>query len=182
MESSSTQNGTPEAEETEAVETVADAETTEESEPDPAELLHQATDRYQRLYAEFENYKKRTVRENEEFRKYANESLLRELLTVLDNLDHAIAHTRDAESGDTEKLLEGVEMIQRQFIEALGKFNVTEIAAQGEPFDPSVHQAVSQVETDEHPEGSVAETFRKGYRYNERVLRPAMVVVAKRPA
>ena len=156
----------------------AAAEGEEAPGPDLTAALADAEDRYLRLRAEFENYKKRTGRENEDFRKYANESLLRELLPVLENLDRAIVHTREADEG-IDKLLEGVEMIQKQFMDVLDKFGVKPIPAAGEKFDPSMHQAVSQVETEDLPDGAVAEEFRKGYFYKERVLRPAMVVVAK---
>lgn len=142
-----------------------------------AEALAAAEQRYVRLYAEFENYKKRIGRENEDFRKYANEGVLKEMLGVLDNLDLAISHGRDADN--SEKMLEGVEMIRKQFMDVLGKFGVSPIPALGEPFNPAVHQAMSQVETTDHPDGAVAEEYRKGYFFHERVLRPAMVVVAK---
>jgi molecular chaperone GrpE len=143
-----------------------------------AEALAAAEERYVRLYAEFENYKKRTGRENEDFRRYANEAVLKELLPVLDNLERAVAHTREAEQG-IEKLLEGVELIVKQFGEVLAKFGVSPIPALGKPFDPAVHQAVSQQETADAPEGSVLSELQRGYFYRERVLRPAMVVVAK---
>ncbi|MDH4229212.1 MAG: nucleotide exchange factor GrpE [Nitrospirota bacterium] len=136
-----------------------------------------AEERHVRLYAEFENYKKRIARENEDFRKYANEALLRDLLGVVDDLDRAIGHGRAEDGGG--KLLEGVEMIRKQFGDILEKFGVTPVPALGVPFDPAVHQAVSQVESSDHADGAVAEEFRKGYFFHQRVLRPAMVVVAK---
>lgn len=142
------------------------------------DALARAEDRYVRLYAEFENYKKRTGRENDEFRKYAHESVLKEMLPVLDNLERAVAHTREAEQG-IEKLLEGVELTVKQFGEVLGKFGVTPIPALGKPFDPAVHQAVSQQETADAPDGTVLSELQRGFFYRERVLRPAMVVVAR---
>lgn len=149
-----------------------------EASPTAEEMLARSEERYVRLYAEFENYKKRTGRENEEFKKYANESLLRELLGVLDNLERAIAHAKENKNGG-ETLQEGVEMTHKQFLDVLEKFGVKAIPAAGQSFDPAVHQAVSQVETGEVPDGAVAEVFRTGFFFKERVLRPAMVVVAK---
>lgn len=163
----------------------ATPEEAREAAPETAEAqdlsakLEAAEERYLRLYAEFENYKKRTGRENEEFRKYANEGLLKNLLPVLDNLDRAIAHGREGNGNGAEKLLEGVEMIRRQFMDTLEKSGVTPIPALGEAFDPSRHQAVSQVETADAPDGSVTEEYQRGYFFRERVLRPAMVVVAR---
>ncbi|MDH5525796.1 MAG: nucleotide exchange factor GrpE [Nitrospirota bacterium] len=152
-------------------------ETAEAARAPEADALAEAEQRYVRLYAEFENYKKRVGRENEDFRKYANEGLLKELLGVVDNLDLAIGHGREAENN--EKMLEGVEMIRKQFMDVLEKFGVSSIPALGQPFDPSVHQAISQIETTDHADGAVAEEYRKGYFFHQRVLRPAMVVVAK---
>jgi len=141
--------------------------------------LAAAEDRYVRLYAEFENYKKRTGRENEDFRKYANEKVLREMLPVLDNLERAITHVREAPEEGTGRLLEGVELIRKQFADVLGRFDVTPIPALGTPFDPSVHQAVSQAESADAKAGTVIEELQRGFFYKERVLRPAMVVVAR---
>ncbi|MBI5137597.1 MAG: nucleotide exchange factor GrpE [Nitrospirae bacterium] len=150
--------------------------------PDPAaelaKKLAAAEDRHLHLAAEFENYKKRTRRENEDFRKYANEAILREMLGVLDNFDLAIKHIADADQG-IDRLHEGVELIHKQFMDVMDRFGVKEIPAHGERFDPNVHQAVSQIDTADVPDGHVAEAFRKGYFYKERVLRPAMVVVGR---
>jgi len=167
----------PETAATGAGEEAAPAET-EGGDAGAKEALAAAEDRYVRLYAEFENYKKRTGRENDDFRRYANEAVLKEMLPVLDNLERAVAHTREAEQG-IEKLLEGVELIVKQFGEVLAKFGVSPIPAQGLPFDPAVHQAVSQQETADAPDGSVLSELQRGFFYRERVLRPAMVVVAR---
>jgi molecular chaperone GrpE len=138
-------------------------------------------DRYVRLYAEFENYKKRTGRETDEFRKYANEKVLKEMLPVLDNLERAIVHVKEAPEEGVAKLLEGVELIRKQFADVLARFDVTPIPARDKPFDPQVHQAVSQQETPGVPDGTVVEELQRGFFYKERVLRPAMVVVARSP-
>jgi molecular chaperone GrpE len=138
-------------------------------------------DRFVRLYAEFENYKKRTGRETDEFRKYANEKVLKEMLPVLDNLERAIVHVKEAPEEGVAKLLEGVELIRKQFADVLARFDVTPIPARDKPFDPQVHQAVSQQETPGVADGTVVEELQQGFFYKERVLRPAMVVVARSP-
>lgn len=145
------------------------------------EALAAAEERHVRLYAEFENYKKRTGRENDEFRKYANEKVLKEMLPVLDNLERAIVHVKEAPEEGVGKLLEGVELIRKQFADVLARFDVTPIPARDQPFDPQVHQAVSQQEVEGVPDGSVVEELQRGFFYKERVLRPAMVVVARNP-
>jgi molecular chaperone GrpE len=135
-------------------------------------------DKYLRMYAEFENYKKRAARDQEEFSKYANERLLKELLPVVDNLERAIVHTKDTK--EPEKILEGLELILKQFLEAIGKFGVTGFESILQPFDPTKHQAIGQTESEEHEEGTVIEEIERGYRLNDRILRPALVIVSKR--
>lgn len=137
-------------------------------------------DRLLRLSAEFENYKKRMERQADEFKKYANESLLKELLTVVDNLERAISST-DQDKGVTNEtcVIEGVEMTLNEILKILKKFNVTPIEAKGKPFDPVYHEAMMQEETDEYPENTVINEFQKGYMLHDRLLRPAMVVVSK---
>jgi molecular chaperone GrpE len=138
-------------------------------------------DKYLRLYAETENFKKRMSRESAEREKYYNEGILKELLPVLDNLERAIAHAD--ENGDSGSgLSEGVKMVKKQFIDALAKFGVKEVECLGLPFDPATQQAMMQVETADYDDNTVVEVFQKGYWLNDRILRPAMVTVAKRPA
>lgn len=136
-------------------------------------------DRYLRAVAELDNAKKRAQREREEYVRYANESLLRELLPVLDNFDRAVRAART--TGEAPGFLAGVELIQREFLKALEKFGVTPFTAVGQPFDPVKHEAVMRVETTEHPEMTVVEETHCGYLLNGRVLRPAMVTVAVSP-
>ena len=137
-------------------------------------------DRLLRLSAEFDNYKKRMDRQAEEFKKYANESLLKELLTVVDNLERAISST-DVDKGVNSEacVIEGVEMTLNEILKVLKKFNVTPIEAKGKPFDPVYHDAMMQEETDEYPENTVINELQKGYLIHDRLLRPAMVVVSK---
>jgi molecular chaperone GrpE len=134
-------------------------------------------DRFLRVSAEFENYKKRKDREIVDFRKYANEALVKELLPVVDNLERAIEHAATQEDG--AGLLEGVEMTLSQFSTVIQKFGVEPLSSLGTLFDPAHHQAVGQLETDEFPANHVANELQKGYLLNSRLLRPAMVMVAK---
>ena len=138
--------------------------------------LKEAKDKHLRLAAEFENFKKRTTRERSESLKFANERILKDFLSVVDNLDRALHHAKEGSEG--ESLVQGVELVHKQCLELLTRFNVTSVDGVGAQFDPVVHQAVSQVETDEHPENTVADEFQKGYRFHDRLLRPALVTVA----
>ncbi len=135
-------------------------------------------DRLLRVSAEFDNYKKRAARESEEFRKFANESLLKDLLHVLDNLERAIASASEGGAAN-QCVVEGVEMTLSEIMKTFSKYGVSVITALGEPFDPSFHQAVMQEETDAHPANTVINEMQKGYMLHDRLLRPAMVVVAK---
>ena len=130
----------------------------------------------QRKQAEFENYRKRVERERAETIKYAAADLMRDILPVLDNLERAIVASK---SGSEEQLLEGVEIIRKQFHDALTKHGLLEVEAIAVPFDPHVHEAVGRVETSEHPEGIVVEVLQKGYLYKDRLLRPSMVSVSQ---
>jgi len=138
-------------------------------------------DLYLRTRADLENYRKRAQREKEELSRFANENLLREILPVMDNLERALEHARQSEAGNGG-LLQGVEMTLGQFQRVLEKFGVTPVSAVGEPFDPARHEALGQLESAEHPPNTVVQELQKGYLLNERLLRPAMVMVAKAPA
>jgi molecular chaperone GrpE len=135
-------------------------------------------DRLVRLQAEFENYKKRMAREKAEFLKFATEGLLLDLLPILDNLERAIASARTETSG-REAVVEGVDMIARLFRATLEKAGVKPMEAVGKPFDPSLHQAVVQVDSPGGPDQVVLEEIQKGYFLEGRVLRAAMVKVSR---
>lgn len=135
-------------------------------------------DKYLRALAELDNAKKRAQRDREEYIRYSNESLLREILPVLDNFDRALQASRDAPASG---LLTGIELIHRELLRVLEKFGVTPFTAAGQPFDPEKHEAVMRVETTEVPEMTVIEETLRGYVLNGRVLRPAAVSVAVRP-
>lgn len=136
-------------------------------------------DRLLRQVAEFENYKRRTRKENDEASTRGQEALLKELLPVLDNLDRALAATKATDGAAVATLVEGVKMVQKQFLVALERFSVKPFEAEGLPFDPQVHEAIQQVDSDKLPAGSVAMVFQRGYKLGARLLRPAMVAVVK---
>jgi molecular chaperone GrpE len=139
-------------------------------------------ERYLRLAAEYDNFRKRNLRERQDLLNYANESIVKDLLPVVDNLERAVIHGRKEEQrADSENLLQGVELTHRSLIQILGRFGVVEIEAAGKPFDPQVHEAVRRVVTSEHAPGTIVEVHQKGYRLKDRLLRPAMVAVAGEP-
>ncbi|MCX5916757.1 MAG: nucleotide exchange factor GrpE [Deltaproteobacteria bacterium] len=133
-------------------------------------------DQWLRLGAEFENYKKRMQKEKSDVMQFGNESLLRAVLPILDNLERAIDHGEKMKVNGT--LLQGVETILRQFLAILERFGVKPVAAMGESFDPEKHEAVSQAESDQEPDRVISE-LEKGYLFHERLLRPAKVLVSK---
>jgi len=135
-------------------------------------------DRFLRLSAEFENFKKRTVREMNDFRKYANESLVRELLSVVDNLERALQSTGNGSPTDTG-VIEGVQMTHREILKIFEKFDVQPIDALDQPFDPKFHQAVMQAVVEDKPDNTVVQELQRGYLMHDRLIRPAMVVVSK---
>jgi len=139
--------------------------------------VHQ--EQYLRTLAEMENLRKRTQRDKEELAKYANESILREILPVIDNLERAVEHAEQAASD--EGLFEGVQMTLTQFSQLLSKFGVEPVDAIGQPFDPAYHQAMGQMESEDYPVNTVVQQMQKGYQLNKRLLRPAFVMLAKAP-
>ena len=133
-------------------------------------------DRSMRTLADFDNFRKRSERERQELRRYALLEPLRELLTVADNLDLALSA-----EGSGDDLKRGVELIHRQMRELLRRFGVTEVPAVAQPFDPTLHEAVSREESAEVKAPTVVAELRRGYRLHDRLLRPAMVKVAVPP-
>jgi molecular chaperone GrpE len=150
-----------------------------------AELQAQAAkaeetwNRLLRTTADFDNFKKRAAREKQDAIKYATESLLQKLLPVLDNFEMALAAAQNANADGLKSLQDGVTMIQSQLKNSLAEAGLEEIIAAGQPFDPNWHEAVSQQESQEVADGHVLQQLRKGYKFRERLLRPATVVVAK---
>lgn len=140
--------------------------------------LQQEIARFRELYlrklADFDNYRKRQEREMGEFRRYANGELLRDCLPVLDNLERALA----VPGGATGGLREGVELVLRQFKDVLGRNGLAEVDPTGRPFDPTLHEAISRNEDSRVQEPTVVQVLQKGYRLGERLIRPALVIVA----
>lgn len=137
-------------------------------------------DRLLRVSAEFENYKKRAAREMNDFRKFANESFVKAMLPVIDNLDRAIESSNNEKQADSS-MVEGVNMTLKEILKVLEQFSVKRFDSIGNTFDPGFHQAVMQEETEGHDENSVVKELQKGYMIHDRLLRPAMVVVSKKP-
>ena len=168
-----------------APEEIGDEEAaTEDSEKSPEELLEESRaevvewqDTALRSMAEFENYKKRMERERSTMLKYSGEPIFRELLPVVDNLELAINSSNEGKKAD-KTLIEGLKLTLNEILRVFEKFNVKPISARGETFDPAFHEAVMREETDDYPENTVLSEFQKGYLIHDRLLRPAMVVVA----
>ncbi len=141
----------------------------------------QYQEQWLRVAADLDNYKKRAARERQDAIKFANESLLEKFIPILDNFEMALA-AANAAGTSVESLRSGVQMIAQQLKGAMCDAGLQEIEAAGQPFDPNLHEAISQQETAETPEGHVMLQVRRGYRLRERLLRPASVIVAKKPA
>lgn len=180
-----------EGQESEAVEGVEDAEHEEQVDQDTpdeltlvrAQLAAQETlakekdDLLLRERAELENFKRRMQREKGESLRFASEPLLRDILPVIDNLERAIAHAKGSEG--SQALVEGVELVLRSLLDTIGRHGVSRVKAKGETFDPSLHEAVVQVENTEVAPNTVLDEHQSGYQLHDRLLRPAMVSVSK---
>lgn len=140
-----------------------------------------ANDKYLRLYAEFDNFKRRAARDREDLQKFAVEGLVCDLLSVADHLEMAIKHSKQGEGDALDSLVKGVELTLKELERVLEKHGVSAITAVGEPFDPEVHHAMTRMATTAVAENCVAEEFRRGYRLRDKVIRPSMVAVAMAP-
>jgi molecular chaperone GrpE len=152
------------------------------AEPDSEELKRQLQDRQDRLLralAETENLRRRAQRDREDYVKYANETLLRDIIPVLDNFDRALGAARAA--GESGNVVSGVELIQRELLRVLEKAGLTRYSAVGERFDPTRHEAIARVVSADRPPDTVVQETAAGYLLNGRVLRPALVAVAGAP-
>ncbi len=139
----------------------------------------QLKERWVRLQADFDNHRKRMLREKQETLSYGHENVVKDLLPVVDNLERAIEHAEASSGADFEGMLQGVELVRRELLGALAKHGVEGIEAEGEAFDPNVHEALAQVEEPNVEAGRVARVLQKGYRLRDRLLRPARVMVSK---
>jgi molecular chaperone GrpE len=142
---------------------------------DTGERLKDTHERLLRSAAEFENFRKRSQKEKEDAAKFGNEKLLKDFLPVMDNLERALDHV---EQHDLAQVIEGVKLVQKLFESTLARHGVTGFSAVGKPFDPSLHEALMQKESDEPP-GTVVSEMAKGYKLHDRLVRPAAVVVSK---
>ncbi|MCF8092320.1 MAG: nucleotide exchange factor GrpE [Desulfotignum sp.] len=141
------------------------------------EQLNAEKDRFLRLSAEFDNYRKRKQREIDEFKKFANETIFKQFLPVVDNLERAIVSAEN--NKNLNSLLEGVNLTYKEILKIFQAFNVKQVEAENQEFDPNFHQAVTRKETDDVPENTVTDVLQTGYVLHDRLIRPAMVVVAK---
>lgn len=153
-------------------------------EPPPPDPLEQAKaesaklrDQLLRTAADFDNYRKRSRREVDDAYKKGAEELLRALLPVFDNLERAVVHAE--QTTDARAIAEGVKMVLKQFNDSLERVGIKRVGGVGQPFDPLVHEAIQQVESDEHPAGTVVAEVQPGYSFGDRLVRAAMVVVAR---
>jgi len=163
-------------EETAPPEAVAAAQPSAASEVEKLKAERDALlDRLARLQAEFDNARKRAARDQQEFREFAAADAIRSILPIVDSLERALK-APGAESGDFRS---GIELIYRQFLDALQKLGVQPIVSVGQPFDPRVHEAIEMVDTTEAKDHEVLEELQRGYKYKDRLLRPAMVRVAR---
>lgn len=147
-----------------------------------AEKANENWERLLRTTADFDNFKKRAAREKQDAIRYANEGLLEKLVPVLDNFDAALSAAQTSSADGAQSLQTGVAMIFQQLKKVLTESGLEEVDATGQTFDPNLHEAVSQQESKDVPEGNVLQQLRKGYKLRDRLLRPATVVVAKKPA
>lgn len=181
------QEGAAEAECADCAEEAAETAAAEPAAPDASEELARVQDQLMRLAAEFENYKKRMKNEQDKLAKYAGESILRDLLPTVDNLERALetANNQAGAQGDAESrlkgLLEGVELTRKSLMATLERFGVTPVESLGQPFNPNEQEAMSMEASTEAPANQVIREFAKGYRFKDRMLRPAMVVVSSGP-
>lgn len=136
-------------------------------------------ERYVRQVAEVDNFKKRINREKEDAIRYANENLIRDILPVIDNLERAIAHAQGG--GNGKPLVEGVELVLRGLLDVFSKHGVVQVSAVGEVFDPGKHEAMAQVESSQYEPNTVLDEHHRGYLFRDRLLRPALVTIAKAP-
>ncbi|MBI4826943.1 MAG: nucleotide exchange factor GrpE [Nitrospirae bacterium] len=155
----------------------------ESQENNAAELkknLDELTNKYLRLYAEFENYKKFSERTKQESLKYANDSIMKDLLPVIDHLELALTHSSNNEN--SKSLSEGIILTLKELNHVFSKYGLVAIKTEGEFFDPSFHHAISQIESEELENNLIVKEFRKGYMLYDRVLRASLVEVSKKPA
>ena len=137
--------------------------------------------RHVRLQADFENLRRRSLKERQEALQYGHQNLVKDLLSAVDNLERAVEHSENSAGGDLQNLLQGVELVLRELLGALGMHGVRVIEAANEPFDPAVHEAMSQFTDPSVPTNTVVQVLQKGYQLRDRLLRPSRVIVSLMP-
>lgn len=182
---------TTDGEENDAVEVIeteeqeADVQQPEDPLQTAREEAAQLKDKLIRMAADFDNFRKRSRREVADAERKGRDGLLGDLLPVFDNLERATSHAQSQDQADdpasVKGLVDGIQLVMKQFRDALGRLGIERVESVGQPFDPSVHEAIQHMETSEHPPGSIAAEVQPGYRQGERLVRPALVVVAKAP-
>ncbi len=161
--------------------TTDEPETMEQLEERHKAELAEKEDKYIRLVAEFENFKKRTAQEMQNRFKFANQQLALNIITGLDNLERALVQASEKkDNSQLQEFVQGIEMVQQQLYEALKQNNIERVYPKGELFDPNNHEAMGVIQTDEVEPDHIAEVFQAGYILHDRVIRPAMVQVAKK--
>jgi molecular chaperone GrpE len=137
-------------------------------------------DKFLRAAADLENHRRRSKRDLDDARAEARTRVLKEMLPVVDNLERGLHHAQESmDKGDPAAIVEGIRLVLRQFATAFERCDVTPVEADGQPFDPNVHEAISQVESPEHAPGTIVQVLQRGYKLGDRLLRPSLVVVAK---
>lgn len=143
--------------------------------------LEESNDRFLRLQAEFENFRRRGLKERQESFQFGHQNLVKDLLTTVDNLERTIEHAEQSTDGELRGLLQGVELVRRELLSALGKHGVKVIEAADEAFDPTYHEAMGQAPSTTALPNTVVQVLQKGYLLHDRMLRPARVLVAREP-
>lgn len=138
-------------------------------------------ERFLRLQAEFENFRRRTLKEKQESLQYGQQNLVKDLLSPVDNLERALGHVEQNADADLQSVLQGVELVRREFLAALGKHGVKSVDPAGQAFDPAYHEAMGQVASSDVAPNGVVQVLQKGYMLQDRMLRPARVLVARAP-
>ena len=141
----------------------------------------EAEEKSLRLHAEFENFRRRSLKEKQESFKFGHQNLVKDLLSAVDNLERALEHGAQNAEGDAKGILDGIELVHREILGAFAKNGVREIEAKGQLFDPAVHEAMGQIPSADVPSNSVLEVLQKGYEIHDRMLRPARVIVSCEP-
>lgn len=173
--------GGPEAEDLTMEALAAELETLKEEFESRCKELEEYIDRYTRLQAEFDNFRRRSLKEKQETLQYGHQNLIKDLLATVDNLERALEHADSDQETDSRSVLAGIELVRSEFLGALGKNGVRVVDPAGEPFDPNFHEAMGQVAAEDAAPNSVVEVLQKGYVLQDRMLRPARVLVAKQP-